>query len=144
MSEEAEPIFIPRRFTYYAGYVVVFGMLICFAIATIQFLLWLVPTWNPSGMVFVCSLAAIEAVASHRLIKQLHSAEQQIIFYRITEWVILLVGLKLYTELILGPANFWNNFQLWPVNFPENIFQFAHVADDCPLCHHLGGRQSFR
>jgi hypothetical protein len=122
MSEETVPALFNRRFTYYASYVIVLGMLICLAIVSIQFMQWLVPTWNSSGMVLVCTLAAIEAAASHRLIKQLPAAQHQMAFYRITEWLILILLLKLYVELSLGSANFTSNMNQWLVKFPENIF----------------------
>jgi hypothetical protein len=122
MSEETVPALFTRRFTYYASYVIVLAMIICLAIVCIQFMQWLVPTWNSSGMVLVCTLAAIEAAASNRLIKQLHSAQHQLAFYRITEWAIIIILLKLFVEFSLGPANFQANFNQWPVSFPQNIF----------------------
>src|SRR5512140_1129992 len=122
MSEETLPALFTRRFTYYAAYVVMLGMLICLASVSIGFMQWLVPTWNSTGMLLVCTLAAIEAIASNRLIKQLNTVQHQLAFYRVTEWAIIVLLLKMYLELSLGTASFNANFNLWLVNFPENIF----------------------
>ncbi len=115
------------------SYLVVLGMLICLSIVVIDFLRWLVPTWDPGGMVIVCVLAAIEAVVSHRLIRQLQTAQHQMLFYRLTEWLLILLALKLFAELSLGPANFWMNVRLWPVSFPENIFNSRMLLAVVPV-----------
>ncbi len=122
-----------RRFNYYVSYLVVLAMMVCLAITAVHFLQWLVPTWDARGAVIACSLAAIEAAASHRLIRQLRSAQQQLVFYRVTEWVIIIAVLKLYTELSHGTQSFWANVQLWLVNFPENIFNGPFFLNLVPV-----------
>jgi len=133
MIEETAPVEGQRNYPLVASYAVVLGMLICLSIVVIGFLQWLVPGWYAGGMVIVCALAAIEAAASHRLIQQLHTAQHQLLFYRITEWILILLALKIFTELSLGPANFWNNIQLWPLNFPLNIFNTSMLLTILPV-----------
>ena len=121
IDEESAPLFDAKRWPVYASYGIVLGMVICLAIVTVQFLQWISPVWDSRGMITICILAAIEAVASRWLVQRLPTAERQIIFYRLTEWAIILVILKLITELLVGPANLLNNLSLWLVNFPFNI-----------------------
>ncbi len=116
-----------RGFPVYLSYAVVLGMEICLAILVIQFMQWVVPSWDARGMIVVCIIAALEAVASRWLIQRLPTAQRQVYHYRITEWVILLVLLKLFTELVLGTENFVNNYNLWLVDFPNNIFNTRFV-----------------
>ncbi len=122
-----------RHWPVYASYAVSFGMLVCFAATFIQFLLWLFPALDPRGMLLVCALAVLEAFFSFWLVARLPSAQRQMAYYRGTELVILLVGLKLFTELRAGPASFWNNFMLWPVEFPFNILNVQYFLTFLPV-----------
>ncbi len=133
MTETGEPVERRINLPLFGSYLVVLGMLICLSIVVVDFLRWLVPSWSPGGMVVVCILAAIEAVVSHRLIRQLQTAQHQMLFYRLTEWLLILLALKLFAELSLGPASFWMNIQLWPVNFPENIFNKRTLLTIVPV-----------
>jgi hypothetical protein len=121
MTEASGPYTARKRWPVYASYVVACAMVICFAIIFIQFLLWLFPTLDLSGMVPVCILVVLEAFFSFWLIKRLPTAQRQITYFRVTELVILLVALKLFTELRAGTASFWKDISLWPVQFPLNI-----------------------
>ena len=121
-----------RTWPIYASYAVACGMMICFAAVFIQFLLWLFPALDTRGMLLACTLAALEAFYSFWLVKRLPTAQIQIGWYRATEIAILLVALKLFTELRAGPASFWNNFLLWPVQFPFNILISNFFSQPCP------------
>jgi hypothetical protein len=125
--ETSAPASGRQNIPVYASYAVVLGMVICFSVVAIYFLQWIVPTWDARGMVVVCILAAIEAVASHWLINRLPTAQRQPLYYRFTEWLIILVVLKLFVELLSGPAGLWNNFRVWLVNFPFNIFNARYL-----------------
>lgn len=122
-----------RTWPIYASYAVACGMMICFAAVFIQFLLWLFPALDTRGMLLACTLAALEAFYSFWLVKRLPTAQIQIGWYRATEIAILLVALKLFTELRAGPASFWNNFLLWPVQFPFNIFNLQFFLTALPV-----------
>jgi hypothetical protein len=133
MIEAPNPTSGGLRWTVYASYVVVLGMIACFATISIQFLQWLFPTWDARGMVVVCVLAALEAVASYWLIKRLPTAQRQIAYYRVTEWIIILIILKFFTELLAGPVSFWNNLLLWPDKFPSNILTTHYLLTILPV-----------
>ena len=96
-------------------------MITCFAATLLQFLRWLDPSLDGRGMLLVCALAVLEAFFSCWLLNHLSTAHSQLFMYRGTEVVILLIILKFFTELRAGPVSFWNNFLLWPVDFPFNI-----------------------
>jgi len=115
------------RWQVQASYVAAFGMIICFAAILIQFLGWADPSLDGRGMLLACALASLEAFFSFWLLGQLSSARSQIFMYRGTEVLILLIILKFFTELRAGPASFWNNFLLWPVDFPLNLLTWHYL-----------------
>lgn len=133
MTEAPAPTSDKRLWPVYCGYVVVLGMVICFAIIAIQFIKWIVPSWDARDVLLFCILAALEAVASFWLVKRLPTAERQILPYRITEWIIILIVLKFLTELTAGPIHFWNNLLLWPVNFPANFLTLRYILAALPV-----------
>jgi hypothetical protein len=110
-----------QRWLVYASYATTCGMVVCFAAIIIRFLLWLFPDWNVHGMVIICTLVVLETFISFWFAKHLPTAQRQIAFYRGTELVILLVALKIFTDLRNGPESFWKSLLLWPVQFPFNI-----------------------
>ena len=122
-----------RHRLVYASYGTASGMLVCFAAILIHVLLWLYPKLNTHGTLLVCALVVLEAFFSFWLIKRLPTAQRQIVFYRGTELVLLLIGLKLFTELRAGPASFRNNFLLWPVQFPFNILTVQYLLTALPV-----------
>ncbi len=121
-----------RRWPVYASYFTALGMIYCFSTILIHFLAWLFPTMDGRGLLLLCALVILEAFFSYWLIKHLPTAQKQIVYYRGTELVVLLVALKLFTELRPGPASFWNNFLLWPVQFPFNIFTDQYLLTLLP------------
>lgn len=130
---EAPGLFARRqRWLVYASYATACGMVICFSIILIQFLLWLFPTLNIRGLVLVCNMMVLESFLSFWLVRRLPTAQRQIAYYRGTELVILLVVLKLFTELRAGPASLWHNFLLWPVQFPFNILTGSYLLTVLP------------
>jgi Domain of unknown function (DUF4129) len=122
-----------RRLPVYVSYATACGMVICFAAVFIQFLAWFFPTLDIRGMLLVCVLAVVESFFSFWLVKRLPTAQRQMAYYRGTEMVILLVALKFFTELRAGPASFWNNFLLWPVQFPFNILSTQYLLTVSPV-----------
>jgi hypothetical protein len=115
------------RWQVNASYVAALGMIVCFAAVLLQFLGWFDPSMDGRGMLLACGLAALEAFFSLWLINQLATARNQAFLYRGTEVVILLIILKFFTELRAGPASFWNNFLLWPVDFPFNLLNWHFI-----------------
>ena len=106
MNAAPDQIAYRRRWAVYSSYLAAFGMVVCFAAIFIQFIKWLVPDLDMRGMLVACALTALEAFISYWLVRHLPTAEKQLAFYRVTEFVILLVALKVFTELRAGPGKF--------------------------------------
>jgi hypothetical protein len=122
-----------RQWPIYASYAAASGMVICFAAVFIQFLNWLFPNLLTPGVLFVCGFVVLEAFLSFSLVKRLPTAQRQIAYYRVTEMVILLLGLKIFTELRIGPENLRSNLSLWPVEFPFNILTGHFIIAMLPV-----------
>jgi hypothetical protein len=122
-----------RHWPVYASYVVALGVITCFAAISIQFLQWLFPNWNAQGVIFLCALTALEAFISNWLVRRLPTAQRQIAYYRVTEWLVILIILKFFTEMRAGPLNFWNNLLLWPDRFPSNILTSNYLITILPI-----------
>jgi len=122
-----------RHWPVYASYVVALGMITCFAAISIQFLQWLFPRWDARGVVIVCALTALEAIVSYWLVRRLPTAQRQIAYYRVTEWMVILIVLKFFIEMRAGPVNFWNNLLLWPDRFPSNILTSDYLLTILPI-----------
>ncbi len=131
---EAPGLYAGRRhWLVYACDIAAGSMVICFAAILIQFLLWLFPPLIIRGMLFVCALVVMEAFLSFWLLKHLSSAQKRVVFFRGTELVILLVAVKLFTELLAGPVTFWNNLIRWPDQFPFNILTGQYLLTLVPV-----------
>ena len=124
MSETA-PAEPQSHFANNIAYAVIIGMAVCFAATAIHFVKWLIPAWDARSVLIACIAAALEAAISYWSLKHLPTAERQTVFYRATEWAVILVVMKLFTELRAGPQNLLDNIMLWPVNFPIHLFSSA-------------------
>jgi hypothetical protein len=127
--ESPEGVPVTSRWSVYASYVLAIGMMVCFAITSILLAQRFFPDWDSRGLTVFCTLAAIEAVLSYWLIKHLAIAQRQPGFFRLSEWLIFAVIVKLFTELHGGASQLASNVLQWPLNFPFNIFSGSYVLN---------------
>ena len=97
------------RWSVYTSYILGIGMMICFASTMILLAKRLIPDWNSGGLIAACALASIEAVISFWLLNHLTIAQRQPVFYRLTEWILILIFVKIFTEIRTGPAGLIDN-----------------------------------
>jgi hypothetical protein len=132
MNETPNQTAYRRRWAVYSSYLAAFGMVVCFAATFIQFIFWLIPGLDERGMLVACALTALEAFISFWLVRHLPTAEKQLAFYRVTEFAILLVALKVFAELRAGPESFLTNVILWPVQFPFYVLNGRYLLTLLP------------
>ena len=116
-----------------ASFVAAAGMIMCCAAVFIQFLAWIYSALDTRGMLLACLLVVGESYFSFWLATRLPTAQRQMVYYRVTEMIVLLVALKFFTELRGGLTQFWSNFILWPVAFPLNIINLNYVLTILPI-----------
>jgi hypothetical protein len=117
------------RWSVYASYILGIGMMICFASTAILLAQRLIPDWNDRGMIAACTVAAVEAFFSFWLLNHLTVAQRQPIFFRLSEWIIILVLVKLFTELRMGGANLVANVLAWPLDFPAHLLTGSYLLN---------------
>jgi hypothetical protein len=109
-----------RRGTF-IGSVLAICLMICFAAIVILFGRWLFTQWDTRGILILCGLASIEAIVSFWVVLKLPTAQRQIAFYRFTEWAVIFILIKFFTEFRAGSQHLFSNIQQWPINFPTNL-----------------------
>lgn len=108
-----------RRATFTAQ-VVVLLMMNCVNIICVMAAGWVSSNFAPQGMMLFGFVVTVEALYSTRLIKSLPASDRNP-YYRVTEWVVILLLLKVFTELRFGLDHFLQNIAAWPKNFAESF-----------------------
>ncbi len=78
--------------------------------------------YAPQGVMLFGFLVTAEALYSCRLIKNLPASDDRKPYYRLTEWVVILLLLKVFTEIRFGFDHFLQNVMAWPKSFAESFF----------------------
>jgi hypothetical protein len=96
-----------------ASYGIAWLMTACFAMAAIRLAIVLFPWWRSSGILVICFLVSLEAFLTDRLTHQSPVFRSQKIYFRITEWLVLLILLRLLTGLPHELAAFLKSAASW-------------------------------
>ena len=104
-----------------AAQVIVLLMMTCVNVLCVMAAGWVTSGFAPQGVMFFGFLVTVEALSSTRLIKSLPASDRKP-YYRVTEWVVILLILKVFTELRFGFNFFIQNIVAWPKSFAENFF----------------------
>lgn len=113
MLKERELLLQKERRSLEISYGLAYLMIACFALTGIWLIPWLLPWWNSSGIAVVCLLISLEAFLASRLVQHIPVFRAQALYFRITEWLTILVCLKAFTELRPGIDHFLLNVGLW-------------------------------
>ena len=96
---------------------IVAGMLACIAISLVQLGQVVVREWQGGYLVGYAFLVALEAMYSRRAIRGRNFGESDWLLYRVTEWIVLLVGLKLAYYVQSGVGALIHDLPLWLSDF---------------------------
>lgn len=97
-------------------------MLGCMVMVIVQFGEALVYHWEGDFLGPLGVLVALEGMYSRRFVRQYDTLSREWWLYRLTEWVVILAGLKLLIYLLTGIDQLWADLPLWRANFIENFF----------------------
>jgi hypothetical protein len=89
-----------ERLSTLLSHFVVSAMIACAVIAGVQFAERLVPAWDGDYLVAVCFFVALEALYAKRVARPMGVFSRQWFVYRITEWIVILVVLKVIVLLV--------------------------------------------
>jgi hypothetical protein len=104
-----------------AGMILLLGMAAAYALVAIQLCQRIYPDWDATAVFWACLLGGVEAISSYWAIKRLPTAERRLGYYRLTEWVLLAILIKVFTEARGGFDGLWLNILAWPQDFPFRI-----------------------
>jgi hypothetical protein len=118
-----------ERLTTLLAHAIASLMLACAAVSVVQLGQYLLPSWHGAHLIFLIFIVSLEAMVSHRLMKGIYFFTPEWMLYRATEWVTLLVGLKLVLYAVNGFGQLWVDLPLWQQNFTENFFTGEYIFD---------------
>ena len=100
-----------------AASLIVAGMLACMATSLVQLGQAVVRGWQGSYLVGYAFLVALESMYTRRAIRGRNFGEPDWLLYRVTEWVVLLAGLKLAYYVQVGASALVRDLPLWISDF---------------------------
>lgn len=103
-------------------------MMACFSASVVQLGAHLAPEWSGNYLIFVSILVSLEASYSRRAVKEVIFFTPEWFRFRIVEWVVLLIGLKLATYLVPGIGQLGIDLPLWQADFWEAFFTGEYIA----------------
>jgi hypothetical protein len=84
--------------------------------------------WQGDYLLVVAFLTALEALYARRAIGRLAFPSREWLIYRSSEWVVLLVALKLLLYLLRGIDRLWLDLPGWREDFFPNFFSGEYLA----------------
>jgi hypothetical protein len=110
-----------------AASLIVAGMLACMATSLVQLGQAVVRGWQGGYLIGYAFLVALESMYSRRAIRGRNFGEPDWLLYRVTEWVVLLVGLKLAYYVQAGVGELIRDLPLWISDF--GVYFFSNEYD---------------
>jgi Domain of unknown function (DUF4129) len=118
-----------ERLTTLLTHAVASLMLACAAVSIVQIAEYLLPNWDGTYLIFLAFIISLEAMISHRMMKGIYFLTPEWLLYRGTEWIIVLVGLKLVLYAVHGFGQLWIDLPLWRQDFVQNFFTGEYLVD---------------
>jgi Domain of unknown function (DUF4129) len=118
-----------ERLTTFLTHAVASLMLTCAVVSIVQIGEYLLPSWDGTYLIILSFLVSLEAMISHRTMKGIYMFTPEWMLYRVTEWIILLVGLKLVLYAMHGFGQLWLDLPLWRQDFVQNFFTGEYLVD---------------
>jgi hypothetical protein len=97
-------------------------MMTCLGIALIQVIQGFYPVWSGSFLYWICLLVSLEAILVQSRLRKASDLEHSRTFYRVMEWVVILVSLKLILYFRMGWGNFLDDLLNWSRDFLGSFF----------------------
>jgi hypothetical protein len=118
-----------ERLTTLLTYAISSLMLACAAISIVQIAEYLQPNWDGTYLIILSFIISLEAMVSHRMMKGIYFLTPEWLLYRGTEWILMLVGLKLALYAVHGFGQLWVDLPLWRQDFIQNFITAEYLVD---------------
>jgi len=128
MSELRDSLHWNERFSNLVSYGLVSLMMLCLTQAIVQTGQRFLPGWDGVYLLIFCYIVAVESLyATHRT-RHTTASNQYWLAYRLSEWVVILLALKVVLYLVRGPSQLWTDLALWQKNFSQNFFSGEYLV----------------
>ncbi len=122
MEAPREPARLNLLTSVWVSSALVIVMQVCLAVTVQQFGERLLPAWDGSFLPWFGALICIEAMISARSTRNLPTLSPEWFGYRIGEWVILAIALKIVLYLTAVPLDGWIALENLRISFIANFF----------------------
>jgi hypothetical protein len=116
-----------ERLSNFVSYALVSLMMLCLMQAMVQTGQRFLPGWDGTYLLVFGWLCALESLYASRLLRRAKASGQYRIAYRLSEWVVTLLALKVILYLVREPAQLWTDLPLWLKDFGENFFSGEYL-----------------
>lgn len=116
-----------RNITLIISYMLVTAMLVCVTISIIQFAQRIQPNWNGLFLIGLAIPITLEALLTLRLTAHFSAYSKEMLIFHLTEWVVLLIALKLYTVFSSGATDLFRLLSAWNADFIGNFFTMEYI-----------------
>jgi hypothetical protein len=108
--------------TLLASHLLVAGMMVCLAVAVRNLAERIVPGWQGGYIPWLALLVSGEALYSRRLVRRESDLLTSAFVYRLVEWVVMALLIKLYLVASTGLTLFLREMLSWGEGFLANFF----------------------
>lgn len=126
------------RLVSLASYLLVSLMLACVSISAVQLGMALLPGWQAEYLIPVTILISLEAMYAQRANRRHAVFSSEWTLHRLSEWVFILVVLKLAEFVVRGPAQLFTEIPLWAQDF-KTYFLTSDYLIACGLTFVIWG-----
>ena len=113
---------IDERLIVSAGILITSAMMACVAASFVQMGELAATGWRGSYLILLSFLVALEAIYSQRLLYHFYFTDPKLVIYRLTEWVVIIVVLKISQLLNRGVENLLVELAGWQKDFVSDFF----------------------
>ncbi len=110
------------------NYLMITIMLVSLTIVIVNGIQASLPGWNGNLLIFLSLVITLESLVSFRTIKQITIFDANPIVTRITEWIVILIGIKAITYLFSSPGQLMVDINSWRQDFSTFFFQSDYLV----------------
>jgi len=109
-----------ERWSLYISHFLVALMMPCLALSLTQMVRVMMPWWDGNLLPTICFLVALESILSYYAVRRLPTYDlHAIVYYRIAEWIILLLVIRVLWGVRFGIGQFVSEIPKWREDFIE-------------------------
>lgn len=116
-----------ERWAVWISHAIAIGMILCAALTVDQFLRRLIPAWGENLAPVLGFLVSIEAMYTKRALGRRSVLKLDWWLYRGTEWVVLLVGVRLWLYAVQGFEGFLEDLRFLAQDFSGTFFSAEYL-----------------